>query len=166
MISLLIVEHITSIQNGLISETLAHRKISSQRRSGVWVKFHEVYKVETNEPVPFHFICTNCETLVISAYVDGNTTVFNRHSCDTIDHLKDNKSNIKDNSKNNKSKEFSVEEKNSLKMACADFVSKDLRPYLAVEGEGLLELCGACMEFGQRNRKVQFTIKYYYFNKI
>lgn len=44
------------------------------------------------------------------------------------------------------------EDREKLKEGSANFVAKDLRPYYAVECEGLIDFATACMEFGQRHR--------------
>lgn len=44
-------------------------------------------------------------------------------------------------------------DREKLKMASVNFIVKDLRPYFAIQCEGLLDLCNACMEFGQKYRR-------------
>lgn len=58
-----------------------------------------------------------------------------------------------DSTQNNERIIVRKSDKESLKLAAAKFVSKDLRPFLAIEGEGLLDLCLASMQFGQQNRR-------------
>lgn len=88
------------------------------------------------------FYCTACDTPIYNFYEKGNTSIFNRHICQKIDVT------------NNKLKLIIRPEiKNDFKKAAAMFVAKDLRPYLAVEGEGLFELLVTAMKFGQQYKK-------------
>lgn len=105
--------------------------------SKVWSNFEEIREkslphIETN------FVrCTQCSVLIHKP--TANTNPLLRHKC-----LGDDKSNqIK----------LKPEDKMILKVGAAKFIVDDLRPYHAVECTGLLDLCTACMKFGQLHRK-------------
>lgn len=90
------------------------------------------------------FYCTVCSDIEYNPYDDGNTNRLLRHICfeNRIDGSKDISRTIVRKS-----------DKESLKLAGAKFVAKDLRPFQAIEGDGLKDLCVASMRFGQQNRK-------------
>lgn len=72
---------------------------------------------------------------------DGNTNRLKRHSCDS--------------KQTEDGMIVSSVDKNSLKSAAVNFIAKDLRPYSAVQDEGLRDLCIASMRFGQKNIRAQ-----------
>lgn len=75
-------------------------------------------------------------------YEPGNTSLFKRHEC------------IIANSTDNKVKLLIRPEiKKQFKAAASNFIAYDLRPYLAIEGDGLFELLTTAMKFGQIHKK-------------
>lgn len=92
--------------------------------------------------IKYFYYCTECETVVENPCNDGNTNRLLRHVCN--DNLFENDDdNLKIKSK----------DKENLKLAAANFIAKDLRPFYAIQCAGLLDLCFACMQFGQHYRK-------------
>lgn len=123
------------------------KKTGRKVRSGVWRKFAEIFEFDatnTKSKVKHFFYCTVCCKIEYNPYEDGNTNRLLRHVC----YEKNNES-----EKNNGKIIVRKSDKESLKVAAAKFVSKDLRPFIAIEGEGLQDLCFASMQFGQQNRK-------------
>lgn len=43
--------------------------------------------------------------------------------------------------------------KDKIKSAAANLVSMDLRPFTILQGKGMIDVCQACMEFGQKYNK-------------
>lgn len=113
------------------------RKREQSCWSTVWSTFEEIRECGT-ENKDTHFVrCTCCLGLVYKP--TSNTNPLRRHKCPM----------------NGITKEIKIlhEDKLRLKLGAAKFVSKDLRPYYSVECTGLLDLCTACMEFGQSHRR-------------
>lgn len=107
--------------------------------SEIWRYIHEVYS--ENQRVVDAYYCIDCQTVIYNANSDGNTNKFRRHTC--MKKTADNKIKIL----------IRKETKNELKEAAAKFIVKDIRPFLAIEGEGIFDLLLAVMKFGQRNPK-------------
>lgn len=135
---------ISEIQRDLNTKQLVHKKRDKKSSSDVWNKFHEIRTYGTNELVKYFFFCVKCERVVYNPSIDGNINYLRRHSCTS-----------NNNTKTAKQPKLVIpeSEKEKLRFSGAKFVARDLRPYSAIEGAGLLDLCGACMEFGQRNRR-------------
>lgn len=132
----------------MITGSLVHKQVDrkGRHRSTVWQKFHEIYSKNTNEIVKYFYFCVSCEHVVPNLSSDSNTNRLIRHKCSNeIENypLKEEKTN------------FSKLEKETVKAAAANFVALDLRPYAAIEGEGLFDLCYAVLKLGQKNRKMQ-----------
>lgn len=103
-----------------------------------WNNFEEIFDGETKE----EFVrCKSCQGY---EYKPGsNTNSIIRHKCENLQ------------SGRTKIIRIAPEMKEQLKMGSACFVAKDLRPYKAVECVGLLDLCNACMKFGQKYRNAK-----------
>lgn len=119
-----------------------HQNKTGKTKSPVWSKFNEIFVRESKLKVKNFYFCTNCKLIEYNPCTDGNTNRLRRHLC-----LK------KDDSSLESKIVVKRNDKHELKLAAAKFVSKDLRPFFAIQGEGLKELCFAAMRFGQRNRK-------------
>lgn len=99
-----------------------------------WTHFEEIFDGDIKED----FVrCTLCQGYEYKPGTNTNSII--RHKCQN------------DDCKNPLN--IAPEMKLKLKMGAACFVAKDLRPYKAIECAGLLDLCTACMEFGQKYRK-------------
>lgn len=130
-------EFINNIQLNVDTGTW-HVKKKSKQRSGVWLNIYEVF--DGKELVPHAYYCNLCHTALYNSYGRGNTTGLLRHTCQkTVD--------------GQKKLIVRGDIKKQIKSAAANFVAKDLRPYSAVEGEGLFDLCAASMKFGQIYKK-------------
>lgn len=141
---------ISEIENEIREKRMITKKKTSLKkiRSPVWETFNEIFTADSLEAVPNFYQCTNCETIVYNPNIGGNTTRLIRHICyesknghDTNDHVGQERLMI------------SAKDKEPLKSAAVKFIANDLRPYSAIEGEGLLDICVACMNFGQKFRK-------------
>lgn len=131
-----------NLENGLyISRERETKK--KTRRAKCWDTIHEIIDVDTDTKVKNVFLCTVCKNVVHNKSKDGNTMAFNRHVCYA-------KSNEKTDHKRIL---VSKEEKEKLVAACTSFVVKDYRPFKAIECEGLMDLCEAAMQFGQKYTK-------------
>lgn len=125
----------------LANGKFTHKPPEKKNRSTAWARFDEIYdgKIKIS-----HFLyCKLCRSIVHKP--SSNTNSMLRHMCN----------NLVEGSKIGK-EQIIIAKKDTtrLKEAAAKFVAKDLRPFYAVQCEGLLDLCFACVEFGQNNRKV------------
>lgn len=116
---------------------------SKTRRAKCWQTIHEIIDEDTNNRVEHLYLCTVCDEIIYNGSKDGNTMAFIRHVCFEKN----------EDGTNRKRIVISKDAKEKLTSAAAKFVSKDLRKYNAVEGEGLMDLCTAAMQFGQRHPK-------------
>lgn len=135
-------EQISEIKTDLSAGNLIHKKREKKSSSEVWDKFHEIHKADTNEKINFFYYCINCDAIVYNSTTDGNTNALLRHVC----------FNKSDKGTRAPRVLVSKADKEKLKLSSAKYVAKDIRPYAAIEDEGLLDLCGTCMEFGQKYR--------------
>lgn len=131
---------VSEIENGLKDGTFSHKKKTTKIRSDIWLQFDHIYTRE-NEIVNYFYFCTKCESVLDNISSDGNTNRLKRHRCQDDDEKIDSKKYM-----------GTKTDRESLKKGAVNFVSKDFRPYYAVEGEGFFDICTACMEFGQKNR--------------
>lgn len=115
--------------------TKPRRKYS---KSPVWKYILEVYD-DNDQPVCDSYFCINCNKVIYNSNTNSNTNIFLRHRCEIETPNKKKKMIIRNDTK----EEF--------KAAAANFVSKDIRPYRAIEGGGLFDLLNTCMKFGQAN---------------
>lgn len=125
--------------------TRVHATKRKCRRAKFWDHIHDIVDVHTDTLVSFLYRCIGCKEVIYNGSKDGNTMPFNRHVC----YAKETKNNVK----NRRNILISNEEKEKVIDAAAKFIAKDLRPYQAIECEGLIELCTASMQFGQRYPK-------------
>lgn len=127
---------------------MTHKKRETNVRSTVWNQFHEIF--ENEKKIVQYVLCTRCKDVIFRS--NNNTNTMLRHICNT---------NVDNNNvlpeKLMKSI-VSKEDKERLKLAASKFVIKDIRPYFAVQGKGLLDLCFACFEFGKKIEKPLITI--------
>lgn len=94
--------------------------------SPVWKYIFEVYDGESR--IDHAYFCNLCHKAIYNTYEKGNTMVFIRHQC-----LEESQSG--DKSQTNLMIRPDI--KNDFQLAAANFVAKDLRPFVAIEGEGL-----------------------------
>lgn len=118
-------------------------------RSNIWKQFHEIHEMTTQDKIQFYYFCVVCDQIVYNHTKDGNTNKFRRHIC----YNKENES-LEANTVS-KSLFIKSEDKDHLKTAAVKLVCKDLRPYYAIECDGLIDLCHASMIFGQHYRNAK-----------
>lgn len=128
---------------------LYHCKKPKPWRSEIWGQFHEIRVKETEQKIDFYFFCIECDQIVLNVAKDGNTNKFRRHIC----YNKENDS--LQNNTASKSLVIKQSDKDRFKEAAVNLVCKDLRPYSAIECEGLIDLCHASMIFGQQYPKAK-----------
>lgn len=127
---------IQCLKTDLDSGVLNYRK-KEKTRSAAWEKFCEIYCCETDVSIDYFHLCEKCKVIIFSPYVSGPTTKLLRHKCYPTDIT------VSGLSKN---------DIQSLKMA--KYVSYDLRPYFAFEGDGLKTLLKTTFKLGQKNRQL------------
>lgn len=147
-------------------------------QSPIWKTFHLVYNIETNADIPTWYVCTSCNEPVQNIYKDGTTTKFHRHlkvrlifcSLYCFEMMRNKISfNVfllcylqvcQGSGKQSKVSDFFVtksrpetvvsdDHKSKMGEAAVRFVSEDLRPYSAIEGNGCFQLMSASFELGQ-----------------
>lgn len=120
-----------------LDEKKVRGKLSFVRRIGNkwskwWENFEEIFDGDSKED----FVrCTLCKGYEYKPGTNTNSII--RHKCRT-----NTTTNLR----------ITPEIKSKLYMGSACFIAKDLRPYKAIECEGLLDLCTACIEFGKKYR--------------
>lgn len=139
-------QKICQIKEGFHNGTFLHQKKPGKTRSKVWLKFDEIFSTDPRQKIDYFYYCTECTAVIDNLCIDGNTNRLIRHVCFE---------NMQCETGESKQMIISKEDKEKLKLASVHFISKDLRPYYAIQCEGLLDLCYACMQFGQRYRKAQ-----------
>lgn len=92
-----------------------HRKRLKKRRSSskAWDQFNEIFDGDIK--VDQFFVCIECEDIIYNPSTDGNTNVFRRHVC------------MQKNDNNEKIILIKKSDVQTLKVAAAKFVCKDLR---------------------------------------
>lgn len=132
------------LEEGLKNGTFIRKQKPGKNRSDIWLKFQLIFSTDGEEVDHFYF-CTDCEHVLENISTDGNINKLKRHICQDDDV----------NADPNKKRKLlgSKSDKKNLKKGAINFVAKDFRPYSAIECEGLIDLCTACMEFGQNNRR-------------
>lgn len=113
-----------------------HTQKRAKRRSGIWDTIYEVF--DGDRKVENAYFCIHCRIPIYNNYKAGNTTGLLRHICFQTEV--------------NGAKKILIAPKAKIELreAAANFVAKDLRPYSAIEGDGLRKLCLAVMKFGQK----------------
>lgn len=141
--STLVGETIDSIREKIRLCVLVHRPPISKKRALIWEHLHEVFDKETKEQIKGFVVCKKCEKVM---RYDSKTLGTNH----LTNHLKTH-GNERLHSMNEfvmKTKELTKTDKNMVLNACVNFVCKDLRPYSAVVGDGLIELLQTFMKIG------------------
>lgn len=139
---------IEEIQSKLSANLYTHSKREKRCRSKIWARFHEIREVATNKLIENFYYCLKCEAVLFSSSSDGNTNAFHRHQCFDSDEEMGATKKRKTNNENHIL--VKDDDKLALKIASAKFVAVDLRPYHAIDCQGLLDLCSAAMKFGQK----------------
>lgn len=101
---------------------------TGRKMSPAWDTFDVIYEHDTKQQVANFFYCTECTSIVYNPYGQGNTNKLLRHTC-YCDEAGDTRQKPK--------LLIRKVDKERLKIASAHFVSKDLRPFYAVECEGI-----------------------------
>lgn len=107
-------------------------------KSSVWESFGQLYDQTTNRMIDNYTICLKCKALTIAS--GSCTTVMLRHECQKEETMCVGIEKYLNLQTSKKSTKFSSNEKSKIKMACVNFVAKDLRPFYAIEGDGLFDL--------------------------
>lgn len=128
------------LKNGV----LFHQKKAGKTRSIAWDKFDHIFSTESKEKIKYFFYCTQCSGIEYNPADNGNTNKLLRHVCNKTYGVR---------KKGSEQIILKKSEKENFKTAAANYVAKDLRPYFAIQGEGLLDLCYTSMRFGQANRR-------------
>lgn len=114
-------------------------------KSNVWELFQMIIDETTEEKsvVSNHVRCSSCSKFF--AYNGETTTSLLRHSSCGKQH-----SSLFKFLVNKKPTEFNKIDLNNVREAAMKFVVKDRRPYYAIEGDGLIDLCKAMIDIGRK----------------
>lgn len=110
-------------------------------RSGVWTKFHEVLDKGNNSIIANYVKCVNCDKFY--KYNGGTTSSLQRHKCGSKT-----KQRRIDDFLDTKNQKISKTDSLKLRDAVTKFIVKDLRPFKAMEGDGLYALLQAMVSLG------------------
>lgn len=131
-----------NLKNGLFCHRSRIDGKNGKLKSEVWKTFHLIYDTIEEKRVDCLYLCIDCNKVVYNRAQDGNTNAFHRHVCKTTTSEKIKPTVL-----------VSSRQKENLKRAAAQYIAKDLRPYHAMDCDGLFDLCKAVMEFGQKYPK-------------
>lgn len=124
-----------------------------QKRSGaaitsnVWERFHVLSLKATNEIIKDWVQCSQC--LRFLKYNGRTTTGLKKHICS----VKDNMSTTLDSFlsiTSNSTFRFTESDKKIIRDGAEKFIVQDLRPYFALEGDGLRSFLRAAIQIGKR----------------
>lgn len=131
-------------------ETITKNGVARSVNSKIWDTFFQIYEIESNTNIPGWYQCMACKEPVENKYTGGTTIKFHRHieKCSK----KDLQQQTLDQYFNNvvQPTKISKTHADMLKNAAVQFVCEDLRPYCAIEGNGLFNLVSAAMELGKK----------------
>lgn len=127
--------------NGLLEFRPNDSAISRRKSSSAWDSFHLIYDISNENSMVIDFVmCIKCKEFV--PYRGPTTTQLLRHKCSP------NHRSI--GSFLTKKLKFSESDINNVRDAAMQFIVKDIRPFYALEGDGLRELCKALIIVGQK----------------
>lgn len=145
-----------AIKSELKSGKLQYRKVRYIVKNGVkrsvvsvvWEEFFQIYDVENNNDIANWYVCLACNEPIENIYGGGTTVKFHRHIKYCRGKIEGMKTIV---DYFHKPKRIKVSEKHieNFKEATVRFVSEDLRPYSAIEGNGISELIVAAVRLGQ-----------------
>lgn len=125
-----------------IHETLEKSTTVSSR---VWLDFRRILLRESNKVVENYVWCTHCRTA--TPYYGSTTTRLLEHRKKCTERPQDeNDAKPKIN--------FTLDELSGLREAAARFVVKDIQPFYAINGKGLLDLCYESVKLGWRHAQM------------
>lgn len=114
--------------------------------SKVWDRFHIIFNTIVNEVINNFVKCTHCGDFV---EYNGNTTSnLLNHKCRNMNK----KSIFEEQAK--VQRQFDRKDIDAIRNATVKFVSFDIRPFFAIEGEGLLDLLMTMAEVGSRYQNI------------
>lgn len=107
---------------------------SKRIKSDVWHKYRVLFDLATKKVIAKYVICERCNVLIKYNPVTCSTTNMQRHTanCGKSTPITPYLNNIT----SNKIK-FSNSDIKTVRDAAVKFIAKDLRPFVAVEGEGI-----------------------------
>lgn len=136
------VETLESVNIKLRSGIFISKPPTTKKRAAVWAHLSEIFQSETNEQIIGYVMCTMCRKVM--RY--NSKTLGTNH---LTNHVKshDNGSHSMDEFVK-KRKELGRAEKEIILKSCVNFVGADLRPYSAINGNGLIDLLQTFMKLG------------------
>lgn len=115
--------------------------------SGVWVDFRRMMVSEENCLIENYVWCLHCKHPI--AYLGSTTTRLKDHQRKCPARPFD-----EANDKSKATITFKLAELEQIKDAAAKFIVKDIRPFLAIEGEGLRDLIYSGIQLGRKYPKM------------
>lgn len=131
-------------------KTVIKNGIERSVQSSIWNTFRQIVDKATKSDVSTWFICTQCNEPVQNKH-SGSTTTFHRHNnkCRAIGSEQQRKVSDFFAAERRKPTIISEKHKEMIRESAVRFVCEDLRPYIAIEGNGLMNLMQASFELGQ-----------------
>lgn len=121
------------IKNMLLSsklEKVCRGKIGVKRfKSEVWGKFHVLFNPSEDRTVSNYVSCIECNELI--KYFSSSTTSLKRHACDT-----ERKITTFFGTTDQKKLKIADTDISKIRKAAVKLIAKDLRPFVAIEGDG------------------------------
>lgn len=117
--------------------------------SDVWNTFVMLVNVDTNDIINGWVQCVKCNRYI--PYNGSTTTRLRSHRCDKPQRnlISSYVSSPSSPSSLKNRIQFSKYDKDIIREAAVKFVAKDIRPFYAIEGEGLIDLCTSMVMIGQ-----------------
>lgn len=113
---------------------------TSRITSSVWERFHVILDRTTNNVISGFVKCIECGHFV--EYNGSTTSNLKNHKC--------NRKKIEQNHLTRIVRKFHQSDIEAVRNASVKFVVEDLRPFLAIEGEGMLDLLTTIAQIGSR----------------
>lgn len=108
--------------------------------STVWDRFHIIVNTADNEIIQNFVKCINCGEFI--EYNGSTTSNLRNHKCRHMKSIRHEQSNAR--------RQFDRKDIDAIRDATVKFVAFDIRPFFAIQGEGLLDLLITMAEVGSR----------------
>lgn len=124
------------------------KKSGPSIKSNDWEKFHIVTLKETSEVLKNWVQCSNCSKFL--PYNRRTTTGLKQHKCPGLKNTTFMDTFLSNEQTHMSKVRFSESDKKLIRDAAEKFIVLDIRPFFALEGEGLRYLLKAAIEIGKR----------------
>lgn len=135
-------ETLESVNTKLRSGIFINKPPKIKKRAAIWADLNEIFRSETDEQIKGYVMCTKCRKVMRYNSKTLGTNHLTNHlkSHDSGSHSMDEF--VK------KRKNLGQADKEMILKSCINFVGTDLRPYSAINGNGLIVLLQTFMKLG------------------